>query len=121
MKIFISLIIYLTLIFPVFGNEIDNKELICEYNADNANRPNEYYWFSDGQVFKVWFDNKKSKIKKSTYPAYYKLTADYIRFYRIFVLLNNLEFTDRNNNILGECKFTKTFKNIEESIINGLN
>ena len=90
MKIFISIIIYLTLIFPVFGNEIDNKGLICEYNADNANRPNEYYWFSDGQVFKVWFDNKKSKIKKSTYPAYYKLTADYIRFYRIFVFIIDL-------------------------------
>ena len=120
MKLYI-IIIYFTLIFSTLANEIDSKGLICEYNLDNKNRPNEYYWFSDGQVYKVWFDNKKSIIKKSSFPAYYKVTDDYIRFYRIFLLINTLEFTDKNNNILGICKFTKNYESIEKSIKDNLN
>ena len=121
MKIYIILIIYFSIIFSSFGDKIDNKGLICKYNLDNKSRIEEYYWFSDGQVYKVWFDNKKSIIRKSTYPAYYKLTNDYIRFYRIFVLLNTLEFTDKNNKLLGTCRFLEDYANIEESIKNNLN
>ena len=119
MKLYI--IIYFTLIFSAFANDIDTKGLICEYNLDNKNRPHEYYWFSDGQVYKVWYDKSGSIIKKSTYPAYYKITEEYIRFYRIFVLLNTLEFTDKNSNILGTCTFVKTYENIEEIIKGNLN
>jgi len=120
MKIYIILIFYFSIIFSAFSNEIDNKGLVCEYNIE-SNRPNEYYWFSDGQVYKVWYDKKTAIIKKSTYPAYYKLTEEYIRFFRIFVLLNTLEFTDKHGNILGTCAFTKNYENIEEIIKNRLN
>ena len=120
MKIYIILLIYFSIIFCAFSNEIDNKGLACEYNIE-SNKPNEYYWFSDGQVYKVWYDKKKSIIKKSNYPAYYKLTEEYIRFFRIFVLLNTLDFTDRHNNILGTCIFVKDYKNVEELIQSSLN
>jgi hypothetical protein len=121
MKIYIILIFYFITIFPSLGNEIDNKGLICNYNLDKKNKNPEYYWFSEGQVYKVWFDNKKSVIKTSTYPAYYKITNDYIRFYRIFVLLDTLEFTDKNNTILGVCEFSDSYKKIEELIKGNLN
>ena len=120
MKIYIIFLIYFSIIFSAFGNEIDNKGLVCEYNIER-NKPNEYYWFSDGQVYKVWYDKKTSIIKKSTYPAYYKITEEYIRFFRIFVLLNTLDFTDKNNNILGTCIFVKDYKNVEEIIQKNLN
>ncbi len=55
------------------------------------------------------------------YPAYYKQTEEYIRFFRIFVLLNTLEFTDKYGNILGACAFTKNYENIEKIIKNRLN
>ena len=109
MSIYIILITYFSIIAPSFSSDIHNKGLVCQYNLDNKNRPYEYYWFTDGQVYKVWYDNKESVIKKSTYPAYYKLTDDYIRFYRIFLLINTLEFTDKNNNILGVCEFKKNY------------
>lgn len=114
------MLIYFSIIFSASSNEIDDKGLVCEYNID-SNRPTEYYWFSDGQVYKVWYDKKTSIIKKSTYPAYYKLTEDYIRFFRIFVLLNTLDFTDKNNNILGNCLFVKDYKKIEDIIQSSLN
>ena len=121
MKIYIILITYFLIVLPSFSFEIDDKGLVCQYDKENKNRPNEYYWFSDGQVYKVWFDNKKSIIKKSSFPAYYKVTDDYIRFYRIFLLINTLEFTDKNNNILGICKFLKYYESIEKSIKDNLN
>ena len=121
MKIYIILITYFLIMLPSFSFEIDDKGLVCQYDKENKNRPNEYYWFSDGQVYKVWFDNKKSIIKKSSFPAYYKVTDDYIRFYRIFLLINTLEFTDKNNNILGICKFIKNYESIEKSIKDNLN
>ena len=65
--------------------------------------------------------NNQQIIKKSTYPAYYKLTEEHIRFYRIFVLLNTLDFTDKNKNILGSCIFVKDYKNVEELIQSSLN
>ena len=120
MKIYIILLIYFSIIFSAFSNEIDNKGLVCEYSID-SNKPNEYYWFSDGQVYKVWYDKKTKIIKKSTYPAYYKLTEEYIRFYRIFVFLNTLDFTDKNKNIIGSCIFVKDYKNVEELIQSSLN
>ena len=120
MKIYIILITYFFIVLPSFSVEIDNKGLVCKY-TENKNRPNEYYWFSDGQVYKVWFDKKKSIITKSSYPAYYKVTDDYIRFYRIFLLINTLEFTDRSNNFLGFCKFTKNYESIEKNIKYNLN
>ena len=121
MKIYIILITYFLIVLPSFSFEIDDKGLVCQYDKENKNRPNEYYWFSDGQVYKVWFDNKKSIIKKSSYPAYYKVTDDYIRFYRIFLLINTLEFTDKNNNILGICEFINNYESIEKSIKDNLN
>ena len=121
MKIYIILITYFLIVLPSFSFEIDDKGLVCQYDKENKNRPNEYYWFSDGQVYKVWLDNKKSIIKKSSFPAYYKVTDDYIRFYRIFLLINTLEFTDKNNNILGICKFIKNYESIEKSIKDNLN
>ena len=121
MKIYIILITYFLIVLPSFSIEIDEKGLVCQYDKGNKNRPNEYYWFSDGQVYKVWLDNKKSIIKKSSFPAYYKVTDDYIRFYRIFLLINTLEFTDKNNNILGICKFIKNYESIEKSIKDNLN
>ncbi|MFP6780030.1 MAG: hypothetical protein VB916_07050 [Alphaproteobacteria bacterium] len=121
MKIFIVLITYFILIFSSFGDEIDNKGLVCKYNTEIKNRPHEYYWFLDGQVYKVWYDINESIIKKSAYPAYYKITDNYIRFFRIFVLLNTLEFTDRNNNILGACTYIKNYENIEEILKKNLN
>ena len=63
MKIYIILLIYFSIIFSAFSNEIDNKGLVCEYSID-SNKPNEYYWFSDGQVYKVWYDKKTKIIKK---------------------------------------------------------
>ena len=77
MKIFIVLITYFILIFSSFGDEIDNKGLVCKYNTEIKNRPHEYYWFLDGQVYKVWYDINESIIKKSAYPAYYKITDNY--------------------------------------------
>ena len=121
MKIYIILIIYFSIIFSSFGDKIDNKGLICKYNLDNKNRDQEYYWFSEGQVYKIWFDSKKSVIKKSTYPAYYKLTNEHIRFYRIFVLLDTLEFSDKTNLVLGVCEFTDNYKEIEELVKVNLN
>ena len=121
MKIYIILITYFFIVLPSFSVEIDDKGLVCKYDKENKNRAHEYYWFSDGQVYKVWFDNKKSIIKKSSFPAYYKVTDDYIRFYRIFLLINTLEFTDKNNNILGICKFLKNYESIEKSIKDNLN
>jgi len=41
------------------------------------------------------------------------LTPEYIRFYKIFVILENLEFTNKNNTILGTCKFIDSYKEIE--------
>ena len=66
MKIYIILLIYFSIIFSAFSNEIDNKGLVCEYSIDN-NKPNEYYWFSDCQVYKVWYDKKKSLIIRISY------------------------------------------------------
>ena len=119
MKIYIILIFYFIIILPSLSNDIDNKGLICKYNLDNRNQ--EYYWFSEGQVYKIWFDSKKSVIKKSTYPAYYKLTNEHIRFYRIFVLLDTLEFSDKTNLVLGVCEFTDNYKEIEELVKVNLN
>ena len=120
MKIYIILTLYFSFMFPAFASDIDNKGLECIYNMDNK-RPNEYYWFSEEQVYKVWYDKNKSIIRKSTYPAYYKQTEEYIRFFRIFVLLNTLEFTDKHGNILGTCAFIRNYENIEEIIKNRLN
>ena len=120
MKKYIILMLFFVFVFPSLASNIDNKGLECIYNIDNI-RPNEYYWFSDEQVYKVWFDKKESVIKKSTYPAYYKLTEKHIRFYRIFVLLDSLEFTDKNNNILGVCKLIENYKNLEDIIAVNLN
>ena len=41
--------------------------------------------------------------------------------YRIFVLLDTLEFTDKNNTILGVCEFSDSYKKIEEFIKENLN
>lgn len=120
MKIYIILILCFSFICPVFASDIDDKGLECIYNTDSK-RPNEYYWFFEEQVYKVWFDNKESIIKKSTYPAYYKITEEYVRFYRVFVLLGNLEFTDKNNNILGKCKFIDSYDVLENIIKSKLN
>ena len=49
------------------------------------------------------------------------MTDDYIRFYRILLLINTLEFTDKNNNILGICEFTKNYESIEKNIKDNLN
>ena len=113
MKIFLTLILILVPTFPVLSNEIDNKGLICDYYSENKKQITEYYWFEEGQVYKVWLDTKVLLIKKSTYPAYYKLTPEYIRFYKIFVILKNMEFTNKNNTILGACKFISSYKEIE--------
>lgn len=114
------IILCFVIIFPSFGSDLNNKGLECRYDTDNK-RANEYYWFSDEQVYKVWFDKKESIIKKSNYPAYYKLTDKYIRFYRIYVLLDSLQFTDKNNRTLGVCQFIENYKNLENSITANLN
>ena len=113
MKIFLTLILILVPTFPVLSNEIDNKGLRCDYYSENKKKITEYYWFEEGKVYKVWLDKKVFLIKKSTYPAYYKLTSEYIRFYKIFVILKNLEFTNRNKTILGKCKFINSYQKIE--------
>ena len=113
MKIFLTLILILVPTFPVLSNEIDNKGLRCDYYSENKKQITEYYWFNEGQVYKVWLDTKLSLIKKSTYPAYYKLTPEYIRFYKIFVILKNMEFTNKNKTILGKCKFINSYQKIE--------
>ena len=113
MKIFLILILIFVPTFPVLSNEIDNKGLICDYYSENKKQITEYYWFNEGQVYKVWLDTKLSLIKKSTYPAYYKLTPEYIRFYKIFLILENMEFTNKNNTILGKCKFIDSYQRIE--------
>ena len=113
MKIYLIIFIILIKAFPVLSNEIDNKGLICDYYSENKKQITEYYWFNQGQAYKVWFDRKLSLIKKSTYPAYYKLTSEYIRFYKIFVILKNLEFTNKNKTILGKCKFINSYQKIE--------
>lgn len=113
MKIFLILIVIFISTFPVSSNEIDNKGLICDYYSKNKKQITEYYWFNEGQVYKVWLDIKLSLIKKSTYPAYYKLTSEYIRFYKIFLILENMEFTNKNNTILGKCKFIDSYQRIE--------
>jgi len=113
MKIYLIIFIILIKAFPVLSNEIDNKGLICDYYSENKKPITEYYWFKQGQAYKVWFDKKLSLIKKSTYPAYYKLTPEYIRFYKIFVILENMKFTNKKNTVLGQCKFINSYQEIE--------
>ena len=113
MKIYIILIFYFITLLPSLSNEIDNKGLICDYYSENKKQITEYYWFEEGQVYKVWLDAKDFLIKKSTYPAYYKLTPEYIRFYKIFVILENMKFTNKKNTVLGQCKFINSYREIE--------
>jgi hypothetical protein len=116
MKLYLLILLYFFSIYSVFANDLDGKGLICKSNVENQKLNDKFYWFFEGQVYKVWFDKKKNIITKSTYPAFYKLTEGYIRFYRIFVLLDTLDFTDKNNNILGQCEFLDSYIQIENLI-----
>ena len=113
MKIYLIIFIILIKNFPVLSNEIDNKGLICDYREDNKSKITKYYWFAEGKVYKVWFDKKLSLIQNSIYPAYYKLTPDYIRFYKIYVMLESMEFTNKTKKVLGQCKFIDSYQEIE--------